>query len=278
MNHGMRERLDLENALRRAMDKGELRLHYQPKVDATDKLVGLEALLRWRHPILGQVPPNKFIPLAEETGLIVPIGNWVLNEAIRQAQAWAGAGLPRVPVAVNVSALQFAQPDFEHILSGALNAHSMAPQWLELELTESLLMKNMHDAKNKLELLKQIGVDIAIDDFGTGYSSLAYLQQLPIDVLKIDRAFVMVIRAVRSPAKGRDETAVIRSIAALANSLGLGLVAEGVETEIQRELVLNIGCPTMQGYLYSPARPPGEIEVLLQSGFVSRIAPVARAS
>jgi diguanylate cyclase (GGDEF)-like protein/PAS domain S-box-containing protein len=272
MNNGTRERLDLENSLRRAVENGELRLHYQPKVDANDRIVGVEALLRWQHPTLGFIQPAKFIPLAEETGLIVPIGKWVLNESVRQLQAWRRAGLRCVPVAVNVSAVQFAQPDFENVLAEVLQAHALEPRWLELEITESVLMQNMHDARQRLEQLKNIGVSIAIDDFGTGYSSLVYLQRLPIDVLKVDRAFVSVIGAGQPSTKGRDDATIVRSIAALAHSLGISLVAEGVETEYQRALLLDIGCPVMQGYLYSKARSPEEVAELLQTGIIPRIA------
>ncbi|HSV14319.1 MAG TPA: EAL domain-containing protein, partial [Tepidisphaeraceae bacterium] len=277
MNNGTRERLDLENALRRAVENGELRLHYQPKVNADDQITGLEALLRWQHPTLGLVPPAKFIPLAEETGLIVNIGKWVLNEAARQLQAWRRAGLPCVPVAVNVSAVQFAQPDFEQVLSAVLQMHALDPQWLELEITESVLMQNMHDARQRLERLKQIGVSIAIDDFGTGYSSLVYLQRLPIDVLKVDRAFVSVIGSGQPSGKGRDDATIVRSIAALAHSLGISLVAEGVETDYQRALLLDIGCPVMQGYLYSKPRPPEEVEELLKAGRIARLVAPAPA-
>jgi diguanylate cyclase (GGDEF)-like protein len=278
MNNGTRERLDLENSLRRAVENGELRLYYQPKVDASDRITGLEALLRWQHPTLGCIQPAKFIPMAEENGLIVPIGRWVLNEAARQILAWDKAGLRRVPVAVNVSAVQFAQPDFEQELTAVLHAHGLEPRWLELELTESVLMQNMHDARSRLGRLEQIGVNIAIDDFGTGYSSLVYLQRLPIDVLKIDRAFVSVIGSGQPSGKGRDDATIVRSIAALAHSLGIGLVAEGVETEHQRDVLLSIGCPVMQGFLYSKPRPAEEIAGMLLTGVVERVQSKRLAS
>jgi EAL domain-containing protein (putative c-di-GMP-specific phosphodiesterase class I) len=278
MNNGTRERLELETALRRAMENRELRLHYQPKVDANDRIVGLEAVLRWQHPTLGLVPPARFIPLAEETGLIVPIGTWVLEEAARQFRAWSQSGQRTIPIAVNVSAMQFAQPDFEKVLSGVIERHAIPPRGLELEITESLLMQNIHDASRKLERLKQIGVTIAIDDFGTGYSSLVYLQRLPIDVLKVDRTFVSVIGTGRQAVSGRDDTTIIRSIAALAQSLRLGMVAEGVETEEQRELLLGVGCPVMQGYLFSKPLPATEVARLLRSAHIERRHALALAS
>jgi diguanylate cyclase (GGDEF)-like protein len=274
MNNGARQRLELENSLRRAAENGELRLHYQPKVDPDDRIVGLEALIRWQHPRLGLVPPAQFIPLAEETGLIAGIGRWVLNEAARQSRAWTAAGLPQLPIAVNVSALQFGQPDFEAVLADVLKAHALPPHLLELEITESLLMQNIHDARRKLERLKQLGTTIAIDDFGTGYSSLSYLQRLPIDLLKVDHTFVSVIGTGELAGNGnpkvRDDATIVRSIAALAQSLGLGLIAEGVETEAQRSLLLSISCRVMQGFFFSAARPAEQITEMLRLPCIPR--------
>jgi EAL domain-containing protein (putative c-di-GMP-specific phosphodiesterase class I) len=254
--------MELETALRQAVPNGELRLHYQPKVNRYGRIVGLEALVRWEHPTLGLVPPGKFIPIAEENGLIVQVGRWVLNEAARQARAWVAMGLPLIPISVNVSAFEFAQPDFILSISSALAACGIKTQWLELELTETLLMCNMRDAVDKLSQLKRLQIKVAIDDFGTGYSSLAYLQRLPLDTLKVDPSFTRSIDSDSHAANGR---AIIGAIVALAKSLGLSVVAEGVETESQRQFLLDVGCDGLQGYLFSAARKPQEIEPLLRN-------------
>ena len=284
MTVGVGERVGLEASLRRALDLDQLYLVYQPKVDGQDRLIGLEALARWRSPVLGDVPPGRFIPLAEELGLIEPLGRWALHAAARQWRAWADAGLATVPVAVNVSAAQFAQADFVTTVTDALAAHGMPAAQLELELTETMLMRDVRQTKDRLEQLKAVGVSIAIDDFGTGYSSLAYLQRLPLDVLKIDRAFVIDIDAPAGDAAGNG-TAVIRSIAALADSIGLSLVAEGVETERQREFLLGIGCGVHQGFLYSRPADVDGVEQMLRTGKVPRrrmvigpVAPLARSA
>jgi diguanylate cyclase (GGDEF)-like protein/PAS domain S-box-containing protein len=257
LSAGIMARLDMESALRQALANSEFLLHYQPKVNAAGRLVSLEALARWQHPQLGMIPPSKFIPLAEETGMILPFGAWVLREAARQARAWIDAGLPAIPIAVNVSALQFAQPDFLDTISSALDAADLQQPWLELELTESLLMKNMHDAADKLALLKEMGVRVAIDDFGTGYSSLAYLQRLSLDTLKIDISFVNSMDSGPAHNSGR---MIIGAIVALAKSLGLNVVAEGVETEAQRQFLVRVGCDLLQGYLFGPPVSAQQIE------------------
>jgi diguanylate cyclase (GGDEF)-like protein/PAS domain S-box-containing protein len=280
MNVAARERLELENQLRRATEHGELSLYYQPQVERTGRLLGMEALLRWKHPRFGMVPPAKFIPLAEENGMIVGIGTWVLREACRQNKGWHLAGPPPRRVAVNVSALQFAQADFVDVVQGVLNETQLPPCWLELELTESLLMRNTRDAAAKLGQLRELGVGIAIDDFGTGYSSLAYLQQLPIDTIKIDRSFISdlgtavagqeQIGAGTDGSRGADSsaggnhTAVIRAITSMAHSLGLDVIAEGVETRQQLEFLLDLGCNGIQGYLISKPLPPDDVEVFLK--------------
>jgi predicted signal transduction protein with EAL and GGDEF domain len=254
------ERLALDNALRRALTADEMRLYYQPQFDAYDRLVGLESLVRWEHPILGLLPPARFISLSEETGFILHIGEWVLNEACRQARKWQDAGLPRIRVGVNVSALQLAQSEFVNSVEAALKRHNLPAQWLEIEITESLLMRNPRETAAKLEQISALGVGVALDDFGTGYSSLAYLQHLPIHKLKIDRSFVRQLGGAANPA---NNMAVIRAIISLGNSLGMNVIAEGVETEQQRDLLRKAGCGMMQGFLYGQPQPGPEIEHVL---------------
>src|SRR5258706_3678288 len=222
--------------------------------------MGLETLVRWNHPTLGLLLPGKFISLAEETGFILNIGDWVLDEACRQNKAWQAAGLPPIRVAVNVSALQFAQPGFSEGVTAALNRHGLDSKWLELEITESLLMKHTRETAAKLEQIRSKGVAIALDDFGTGYSSLAYLQQLPIDTLKIDRSFV---RQIEAAAPTSSSLAVIRAIISLGTSLGMSVVAEGVETEHQRDLLCEASVHGLQGYLYGRPKPAVDIAKLL---------------
>lgn len=255
--------LDLQAQLRRAVENNELYLNYQPQVDGKGTVVGVEALLRWENPSLGRVSPAQFIPVAEQTGLIIPIGEWVLREACRQAQAWhARPENPSLRMAVNVSALQFAQPGFLRIVQEVLAQTGLEPRWLELELTESLLMQNTQDAAAKLSALRQLGVAAAIDDFGTGYSSLAYLRRLPIDTLKIDRSFVADI----IPGNGDDSaTAVVRAILSMARSLNLQVVAEGVETPDQRDFLISAGCQLMQGYLFGRPQTAAEITRVLDN-------------
>ena len=260
METGSVERMEMESALREAVARNQLLLQYQPKVNTDGRIVGLEALLRWKHPVFGVVPPGKFIPLAGDTGMIIPIGAWVMQEAARQARAWKAAGLPVLPISVNVSALQFAQPDFVHTVSRTLALCALAENWLELELTESLIMRNICDAEDKLAQLRELGVATAVDDFGVGYSSLAYLQRLSLDTLKIDHSFVNAIENGHQRGNGR---AIIGAIVALARSLGLRVVAEGVETPAQRDFLLQIGCQIFQGFLYCAPADAAQIEPLL---------------
>jgi diguanylate cyclase (GGDEF)-like protein/PAS domain S-box-containing protein len=261
MSEGAVERLELESALRQAVSNQELTLHYQPKVNLSGEIVGLEALVRWKHPTLGMIPPAKFIPLAEDTGLILQIGGWVLEEAARQTRQWMNAGIDVVPVAVNVSTVQFKQPDFIATISTVLNGSGIPGKWLEIELTETVLMRNMCDAADKLARLKDMHVDVAIDDFGTGYSSLAYLQRLSIDTLKIDHSFISTIESERSSTSGKT---IIAAIVSMAKNLGLTIVAEGVETQAQRQFLLDLGCDGMQGYLFGRPAPAALIEPLLR--------------
>ena len=249
----------LENQLRNVLDRNELRLHYQPKVDARDgSLRGLEALLRWQHPEQGLLSPGRFIPLAEDIGLIVPIGEWVLREACRQLRAWIDAGLEPVPVSVNLSAQQLAQQDIPSLVESVLTAYRLAPHLLELELTETMLMRDPQRTTGCLRRLRELGVALSIDDFGTGYSSLGYLRMFPVHTLKIDRSFV---EDIRDTATG--ETIAI-AIIALAHSLGLKVVAEGVETEVQRDQLARGGCDQLQGYLCGRPAPAGDIALRLR--------------
>ena len=243
----MRQRMRLDHAMRQALASQRFRLHYQPQLDLkTGQVVGAEALIRWRDPELGEVSPGQFIPVAEESGFIIAIGDWVLEQAVRQAARWRDAGMP-MPVSVNVSALQFQQADFIDRVAAVLREHQLAGALLELELTESILVHDADEALARLSQLSQLGVRLAIDDFGTGYSSLSYLKRFPIDRLKIDRSFVKGLPADES------DGAIVRAIVQLAQALAMKVIAEGVETEPQRALLLEMGCDEFQGFLYAPA-------------------------
>ncbi|HRP66785.1 MAG TPA: EAL domain-containing protein [Thauera sp.] len=258
MNTSSLGQLLLENQLRGATDRGELLLHYQPKACArTGRLLGLEALLRWQHPELGMVAPGRFIPLAEETGLINTIGDWVLAEACRQQRAWLDAGLEVVPIAVNLSAQQLAQQHFVSHVAHAIDAAALAPSLIELELTETMLMRDIDRTIHTLIRLREMGVRLSIDDFGTGYSSLNYLRQFPVNALKIDRSFVSDISAEGTEGK------IAAAIIGMAHSLELEAIAEGVETEAQRSFLTAQGCHQLQGYLIGRPVPAAEIETRL---------------
>jgi len=260
MNAAALKRLTTENLLRQALERGELSLHYQPQIDvAAGTLSGMEALLRWNSAELGPISPADFIPLAEETGLILPIGEWVLRTACAQAKAWrdAGASLPRV--AVNVSVRQFAQDRFPALVEAVLRETGLEPQALELEITESVLMKDGAAALDTLRELKKLGVQLAIDDFGTGYSSLSYLKQFPIDRLKIDRAFVC---AVNTDPQDR---AITTAVIAMADSMNLSVTAEGVETADQLQFLKTRNCAEVQGYYLSRPLPAGDAERFLRT-------------
>jgi diguanylate cyclase (GGDEF)-like protein len=249
-----RSHMLLDHAMRQALVSGRFRLAYQPQVAlAGGGIVGVEALLRWRDPELGDIPPGRFIPVAEDSGFIVAIGDWVLAQAVRQAALWHQRGLA-VPVAVNVSALQFQQAQFVERVAGVLAVSGLPPQLLELELTESILVHDADDALARLHALERLGVRMSIDDFGTGYSSLAYLKRFPIDKLKIDRSFVAGLPADETDA------GIVRAIVQMARALGTRCIAEGVETEPQREFLVREGCAEMQGFLYAPALDPMSFE------------------
>jgi diguanylate cyclase (GGDEF)-like protein len=253
------ERMALETQLRQALERDQFVLYYQPKVDIQSRrIVGAEALLRWKHPDLGIVPPNRFIPIAEETGLIVDIGDWVLRAAMRQARAWTQQGFAPLSVSVNVSGVQFKQPRILATVHSALQATAAHPGTLVVELTESMLMDGADQNVEVLGALKGMGVGISMDDFGTGYSSLTYLSRFPIDELKIDRAFV-----AGTPGD-RDSVAIVTAVIAMAKALGLKVVAEGVETEDQYRFFKQSGCDIFQGYYCSRPVPPEPFADLLR--------------
>lgn len=249
MNVNSLSRVRMEHALRDAIERRQFRLHYQPQIDmASGELVGVEALIRWTDPGLGEVSPGVFIPLAEESGAIIAVGAWVLEEGVRQAAAWAAAGTP-LPVSINVSALQFRQADFVDRVAAAIRMSGLPAYLLELELTESILVQEVDEALQRLDALAALGVRLAIDDFGTGYSSLGYLKRFPIHRLKIDQSFV------RGLPDDLSDRAIVRAMTSLAAALGFDVVAEGVETAAQRDCLIDLGCGRFQGFLCAPALP-----------------------
>jgi len=254
MNARSFERLAMETSMRRALEREQFELYYQPRYELPDgRIVGVEALIRWHHPDLGLVAPAQFIPLAEEAGLILPIGEWVLRAAATQGKAWQQAGIPPLFMAVNVSARQFRQADFAGKVGQILQDTGFDPCWLELELTETTLMSHAEENVESLNRLKAMGIRIAIDDFGTGYSSLSYLKRLPVDILKIDRSFVSDVTV------NLDDAAIVEAIIAMARSLGLNVVAEGVETAEQSKFLQARKCDEMQGYYYSKPLPADQL-------------------
>ncbi len=259
MNSTAYERLVLENHLRKALEREEFVLYYQPQFDiATAEILGVEALIRWRHPDLGMVSPAVFIPLAEETGLIIQIDEWVLKTACAQNKAWQEAGLPPIIMAVNLSGQNFIRKNLLGIIARIIDDTRLDPHYLELELTESVLMKNARETATTLRVLKDMGLHISIDDFGTGYSSLSYLKRFPLDTLKIDQSFI------REVTSDPDNAAITTAIIAMAHSLKLRVVAEGVETEEQLAFLRDHGCQAMQGFLYSRPLPAAEVVQFIQ--------------
>lgn len=261
MNVKVLERMMLENSMRKALEREEFFLVYQPQVDArSGRIVGMEALLRWKHPDLGLLVPDRFIYLAEETGFIIPIGEWVLRTACRQNKAWQDAGLPPVRIAVNLSGKQFDQTALDESIAAILLETGLAPKWLEIEITESAIMKNAELSIATLRKLKGMGITFAIDDFGTGYSSLSYLKHFPITRLKIDRSFVRDI--ISNP----DDAAIAEIIIAMAQTLKLDVIAEGVETRAQMEFLSFNNCVEQQGFLFSRPVPTEQFAQLLRDG------------
>lgn len=276
MNLKAVERLALESNLRRALEKGELTLAYQPQIDTrTGLMTGVEALCRWDHPELGSVSPGKFIPVAEETGLILPIGEWVLRSACRQARSWQDAGFSSLCVAVNISGCQFKQGNLAKLVSQVLEETGLDPANLELELTESILMDNAESAVNMLKELKTLGVNLAIDDFGTGYSSLTYLKHFPIDRLKIDQLFI------RNITTDANDASISEAIIVMAHSLRMDVIAEGVETKEQMEFLAERDCFEMQGYYFCRPVPAETVSHMLENGTITgnmRLLPVKAAN
>ena len=264
MNADAIEQLVMSNSLRLALAQSEFVLHYQPRIElASGKITGVEALIRWQHPERGLVPPAQFIPLAEATGLIGAIGEWVLRTACRQAKAWQQCGLPPLRIAVNLSARQFRQPCFAQQITSILSETDLDSGLLELEITESMLMQDLEKTRTILSELKSLGVAIAIDDFGTGYSSLAYLKRFPVDYLKIDRSFV------RDLPDNLEDVAITKAIIALAKSLKLRVIAEGVENRNQQLFLMAHGCDEGQGYLLSRPLEASDTEAFLRANLLA---------
>lgn len=266
MQNAVNSRVDLERKLRKALEDQQFQLFYQIQVDRSYRILGAETLIRWMHPERGFMPPAEFVPLAEETGLILPIGQWVLETACTQLKAWQQNPATRdLTLSVNVSAKQFHQTDFVAQLKDVIKRHSINPLQLKLELTESLLLENIEDTIATMSALNKIGIQFSLDDFGTGYSSLQYLKRLPLMQLKIDQSFVRDIVADSS------DRAIVQTIIAMAKSLELNVIAEGVETKEQRQLLLNKGCEHFQGYLFSKPVPISEFNELLENGLIVSI-------
>ena len=261
MNLRAMERQSLEDSLRHAIERHELALHYQPKINlTTGTIIGVEALIRWCHPQRGFVPPGQFIAIAEDCGLIVAIGRWVLREACHQARVWQVAGLPPMCVAINISAVELRAPGFASGVRTILRETNLEPRYLELELTETVLMEDSRSVADVLKELKDIGVLLALDDFGTGYSSLSYLKRFPIDALKIDQSFV------RDLSTDEDDAGIVTAVIGMGKSLHMRVVAEGVETREQLAMLQEYGCPQAQGYYFSRPVPAVEFGHLLEHG------------
>jgi diguanylate cyclase (GGDEF)-like protein len=272
MNVRAVERQSIEGSLRRALERQEFAVHYQPKVNLrTGEIVGAEALLRWTHPTRGLVPPAQFIPVAEDCGLILSIGNWVRREVCKQAQNWAAAGLPQTSIAVNISAMEFRDDNFLESVFAILSETGLDPKYLELELTESVLMKRTESAASILQALQARGVQIAVDDFGTGYSSLSCLRQFPVDALKIDQSFV---RQITTAPEG---TSIVPAIIGMGQSMKLRVVAEGVETQQELAFLQAHQCDEAQGYYFSRPVLPQQFALLLQNGIPEAASAVHRS-
>jgi EAL domain-containing protein (putative c-di-GMP-specific phosphodiesterase class I) len=273
MNTAAIKRLTLENAIRKGLERREFYLEYQPQVNViSGRIDAVEALVRWRHPEEGRMYPDKFISIAEETGLIVPLGEWVIDEACQQTQLWHQAGFRDLTVSVNVSAMQLNRLDLQQVVAGALDRSGLAPEYLEIELTETSILRAEHVVSDILKEIKKLGVKVAMDDFGTGYSSLSYLRKLPIDKLKVDQSFV------RDIINLKDTSAIISAIVRLAHSLNLHVTAEGVDNMAQYEFLRREGCDFIQGFLYSAPVCVEDITQMLKSSLPAKRAhlrPVA---
>ncbi|MDP4092023.1 MAG: EAL domain-containing protein [Bacillota bacterium] len=263
LNVRYQERYEMEGSLRHAIVRDELDIHYQPQVDInTGKIVSLEALLRWNHPKLGMIPPAKFIPIAEETGLIIPIGEWVLRKACKKVKDWQDQGYGRVNISVNLSVKQFYQCDIVSTIKDVLKETDLEPKFLELEITESIAIQDLESVVRSLNTLKAMGIKVSLDDFGTGYSSLNYLKRIPIDMLKIDKAFINDI------GKDNNQEAITKAVIAIAHVMDISVIAEGVETREQFEFLSNNDCDIVQGYLLSKPLPEKEVENLVKLGTI----------
>jgi diguanylate cyclase (GGDEF)-like protein len=272
MDSELRQRKALEQDLHHALQRDELEIHYQPQIDlATRAMVGAEALLRWHHPKHGAIPPDRFIPLAEDSGLILPVGAWVLEQACGQARAWQRAGLPQFCISVNLSPVQFRDPDLALVVRGALERSGLAPDHLELEITERTLMEDAETNLAILRELKQLGVKISIDDFGVGHSSLGYLRRFAFDEIKLDRSFVAALEHDPSAA------AIVRATLSLGHSLGMEAVAEGVESAAQLAMLDAEGCRRAQGYYFSPPVHVQEINAMIRALAEGRDVPAPPA-
>ena len=260
MSSKTQSRIAMLGDLHHVLDRGELVLYYQPKIAIPNyRLIGMEALLRWQHPHLGMVPPDGFIPLAEETGLIVPIGEWVLREACRQIKDWQAKGHPPLPIAINVSPVQFRRLQFAETMREILQETGVPPSLIEIELTESAIMQDVETTVTILSDIKAMGIKVSVDDFGTGYSSLSQLKRFPIDTLKIDKSFVLNI------SRNKEDEAIVTAIVSMARSLGMNIVAEGVETTDQMQILAVKGCRQMQGYLFSKPLPANLLETFIHT-------------
>jgi EAL domain-containing protein (putative c-di-GMP-specific phosphodiesterase class I) len=254
MSIGAIEQLDLEDALRRSVGNGELELHFQPRFKIPEQEIsGFEALIRWTHPVLGPISPARFIPLAEEAGIILDLGDWVLDEACRQIKEWQSGPVANIPVAINLSSVQFNRGDVFQKVTERLSRFAVRPDLLELELTESILMRDADETAAVLRQFKRAGLSVAVDDFGTGYSSLSYLKKFPIDALKIDQSFVSGL------GKSDDDRSICMAVIALAHALGLNVVAEGVENDVQLRILQELGCDEIQGFLMSRPMPSSHV-------------------
>lgn len=261
MDLHLTKQVELEAALRDALERNEFMLHYQPKVELQHgSIIGAEALIRWQHPVLGMISPAEFIPLAEESGLILPIGKWVIETVCHQIKRWQEAGIPIVPLAVNLSARQFQHQKLGELVSEILELSGIEARCLEFEITESVMMQDPRRAAETMDELKKIGVSISLDDFGTGYSSLNYLKKFPIDTVKIDRSFISHVIA------DLQDAAIVKAIISLAKNLNINVIAEGVENEGQLHYLCRHACDAMQGYLFSPPIPSEKFAAMLNEG------------